>query len=407
MALQTYNIQLRANEHTMQFFSSMLEEHCNVYNECADIIRDNNTPLTLKHVHKEVYRKLRETHPTLPAQTIIKTYKAVMAAFRSIRSNQHENAETPRKKQLSLVLDKRLYSRFDVTGISLSGEVPYKHTRYGFVMYDKAEEMFSRYRTKDPTLFIRNGKLWLAVPFVVPDQPVTSEKATGVDLGCKRLFVTSDGVAFRDKQYLANRRKIRYLRSCLNKRGTKSARRHLRKISRRESNLSRDMQYRAVNHLLRSTDAGILVLEDLSKIKKSTVKSAAGHKRKRHNNRLSQVPFYGFRIKLEAKAPLFGKKVVTVCPAFTSQKDSRTGKKDGTRKGCRYYCKDGMVLDADWNAAVNIAKKGKHPLSNVLPVDGGLLFLSGRAVSTSHTCVNPDGVRPDGSHKPTTSVVGS
>ena len=109
---------------------------------------------------------------------------------------------------------------------------------------------------------------------------------------------------------------------------------------------------------------------------------------------MSQVPFYGFRMKLEAKAPLYGKKVETVNPAFTSQQDCRTGKKTGTRKGCRYYCKDGVVFDADWNAALNIAKKTKHPVSNIPPVDGGLTFLTGRAMSTAQSYVNPTRENP-------------
>ena len=49
-------------------------------------------------------------------------------------------------------------------------------------------------------------------------------------------------------------------------------------------------------------------------------------------------------------------------------------KKDGTRKGCRYYCANGIVLDADWNASINIACR-KHSISFNTPVDGQLNFL--------------------------------
>ena len=71
------------------------------------------------------------------------------------------------------------------------------------------------------------------------------------------------------------------------------------------------------------------------------------------------------------KATLVGKQVVSVSPAFTSQTDSRTNKRDGIRKGCNYVCSDGIVLDADWNAAVNIALRGNHPLSSSeLPLSG-------------------------------------
>ena len=388
MTVQTYIVQIKANENTLRFFKNMLGQQARAYNHCADIIRDQHVPLSLKTIHEAVYTTLRATYPELPAQTIIKTYKSVLSAYRTIRANKHK-ANTPRQKKLSTVIDKRLYANLDVNGIDLTGETPHKRTRYEFMMYGKMRAMFDQYKTKDPTLFIRNDRLYLSVPFEIPEKPVMNDNACGVDLGIKRLFVTSEGKAFKDKSYLRARRNIRYLKSRLQKKGTKSARRHLRALKRREANISKDVQYRAVKQLLGSTSADVIVLEDLSKIKTTTSKNANGHKRKRHNNMMSQVPFYGFRIKLSAKAPLYGKKVETVNPSFTSQKDSRSGKKDGTRNGCRYYCKDGLVLDADWNAAVNIAKKGKHPVSNVLPVDGGVMFLTGRAQSTAPSYVNP------------------
>jgi len=95
------------------------------------------------------------------------------------------------------------------------------------------------------------------------------------------------------------------------------------------------------------------------------------------------MPFYMLLQTLTYKALLKGKKVVTVNPAYTSQNDYRVIKR-GERKGCRYYASDGKVLDADWNASINIAKrysqkkeaKGvKHPISFSLPIDGKLDLL--------------------------------
>ena len=96
---------------------------------------------------------------------------------------------------------------------------------------------------------------------------------------------------------------------------------------------------------------------------------------------MSQVPFYEFKERLTTKATLVGRRVESVSPAYTSQTDSRTGKRDGKRHGCRYYCSDGIVFDADWNAAVNIAKRGKHPFSS------SELPLSGRVSSITQSSV--------------------
>ena len=89
---------------------------------------------------------------------------------------------------------------------------------------------------------------------------------------------------------------------------------------------------------------------------------------------ISQVPFYMFKSILSYKAQLIGKRVETVSPVYTSQTDCTTGKRDGIRKGCRYYSSQGYVLDADWNAAVNIANR-KHPTPFKLPIDGKLNFV--------------------------------
>jgi transposase len=79
------------------------------------------------------------------------------------------------------------------------------------------------------------------------------------------------------------------------------------------------------------------------------------------------------------KAQLLGKKVVTVDPSYTSQNDFR-GILRGERKGCRYYTSDKKVLDADWNAAINIGKRSKLPISFNFPYDGKLNFV-GRSLS--------------------------
>ena len=90
---------------------------------------------------------------------------------------------------------------------------------------------------------------------------------------------------------------------------------------------------------------------------------------------MSQVPFYQLKQILTYKAPLRGKRVETVSPQYTSQMDCRNQSKEGcTRKGCRFYTADGLVFDADWNAAINIANR-HHPTPFCLPLDGRLNFV--------------------------------
>lgn len=359
------------SDSTRNHWLALLRVTKDVFNTCANMVTSAKTPLSLVAVHAQCYNVLREQFPQIPSQGIIRVQKSVLAMLRAIRSNKHKNASVPQKKSLSLQLDKRLYSNLSINGIMLSTGKPLKREQCSFVLYDKVRELFSTCVPKDPTIFARDGRLFLSVPFEVPSLPCKDDTSLGVDLGIKRLFVTSEGKSFVDKAYLKERRKLRYMKRCLQSKGTHSAKRHLKKLSHKERNLSKDMVERACNTLLKSSDASIIVLEDLSKIKVKTSKTKEGHNRTKHNNALSQVPFYLFKERLTHKATLVGKQVVSVSPAYTSQTDSRTNKRDGIRKGCNYICSDGVVFDADWNAAVNIALRANHPLSSSeLPLSG-------------------------------------
>lgn len=371
MNIKTYNIELQMSDSTRNYWMSLLAQTRDAFNTCANMVTSAKTPLSLVTVHAQCYNVLREQFPQVPSQGIIRVQKSVLAMLRSIRGNKHKNASVPQMKSLALQLDKRLYSNFSINGISLSNGKPQKRELCTFVLYDKVRELFSTCVTKDPTIIARNGRLFLSVPFEVQSLPCKDDTAIGVDLGMKRFFVTSEGKSFVDKEYLKQRRKLRYLKRCLQSKGSHSSKRRLNRLSHKERNASKNQVEKACNVLLRSSDASILVLEDLTKIKVKTSKTKEGFKKTRHNNALSQVPFYIFKERLTHKAQLVGKRVETVSPAFTSQTDSRTNKRDGIRQGCNYICSDGIVLDADWNAAVNIALRANHPLSSIeLPLSG-------------------------------------
>lgn len=386
----TYNIPINLSDGDRLFWEQLLNESAKAYDECAERIRTKCIRLDIKAVHDEVYAWLREKHPIIPAQGIIKTYKDVISALRSMKSNRHKTGTTPTKHGLSLRLDKRLYANLDRSGISISGARRGKRSRVTFSLYPKVEEMFSKYTTADPLIFLRDGVFYLSVPFNVPETPVDGSTCIGVDMGMKRFFVTSEGNVFKDKAYADRRRRLRFRKRELKECGTKSAKRKLAMLKHKERNLSKDMCYRAANVLIRSTKASVIVMEDLNKIKQTTSRTKDGYRRKRHNNAISQVPFYKFREILTYKALLSGKRVATVSPVDTSRINSRTGKKDGIRKGCRYRCPDGVVLDADWNASINIGRRSKHPTSSSLPIDGRLNPLS------AGTCqrANRGGVAP-------------
>lgn len=374
----TYNIELKFKDpQDKAKWTNLLSTSREAWNDCAQYLFENDIPLNIKEVHNNVYDWMRKTYDTLPAQAIIRIYKEVIASLRTIKSNKQKPEDPPFRKYLSMRIDKRLYSSLNEDGINLSGIRKGKKIHVGFILFPKVRELFQSCETSDPLVFERDGRLFLSVPFIVPTVPTKNETCIGIDMGIRRFITTSEGKCLIDRAYNGRRRNLRYLKRQLQSKGTKSARKHLKRLRRKEYNSSKNQMYLASKFILNSTKAGIIVMEDLTRIKKETSRTKEGYKKKGHNRRISQVPFYKFREIMTYKAQLAGKRVETVSPTWTSQIDSRTGKRDGIRKGCRYYCSDNQVLDADWNAAVNIGQRSKHPVSKRLPIDGKLL-LTGR-----------------------------
>ncbi len=184
----------------------------------------------------------------------------------------------------------------------------------------------------------------------------------GVDLGIKRIASCSDGRLIKDKKFNAEKRKLRFLKRILQSKGTKPAKKHLRKVKNKEKNKNKNQTHLVANLILK-TNANIIALENLKGIKAKKYKT-------QNKNAISQVPFFELRRILTYKAKNMGKHICLVSPAYTSQIDSISGIKEGIRKGCRFYAKSGLVYDADINAAINIARRSKHPISQGNLLDG-------------------------------------
>lgn len=355
--MKSYNAEISflSNEDKQKILDLLVLEN-KVWNSCSEMVFENKPILGLKTVHKLCYYKLKEAFPTSPSQLIIRVEKDVVSTFQSIKSNKHNISVAPIKKNLSVRLDKRLYALRKNGDIGLT--TLEKRIEIKLKLYPKIKEMFSKYNSLDPLMFERDDKLFLSIPFETPNNTIIVEPiAVGIDLGIKNLATTSEGIIYKDGKYLARKKEIRFLKRILQHKGTKSARRHLKKLRRKESNRTKNMVHHLANAILNDSKGNVIVLEDLSKIKQNTKRG------KKFNNKHSQIPYYMIRQYLEYKAPSFGKKVETVNPRFTSQIDSRTGLKDGVREKGRYIGKDGKVLHADYNASINIAIRSKLPIS--------------------------------------------
>ena len=380
--MKTYNVELTFQDsQDHDFWVKTLERQRKIFNELSPIVFNLPQRNSLKLNHDAVYHIAKQNHPDFPSQFLIKTEQELTANYKTILTNKHKIVKPVEKKNLSLRLDKNCSSKFTDKSIFLISSKQYHRVEAKLKLYPQIEELFQKYKSLDPLIFARNGRLFLSITFDIPEPKAPDSSVLGIDLGMRRLFVTSEGKALSGKEYLKHKQRIRYNKRMLQKANSKSSKKHLKKERRYESNFSKNYVHHVANEIL-NTSKSIIVLEDLTNIKQSTKTHANGQLRTSHNNRMSQVPFFLLKQTLTYKALHKGKCVETVNPAFTSQKDYR-GKASGVRQGCRYYAKDKLVFDADWNASINIAQKfSKHPESLIHPSDGKLSFL-GKLLSTS------------------------
>jgi len=392
----TYGILFDCSEECKNYLRSQLELARECYNYVSSEIFRNNLEYNSVLVHRHTYHPARSLFPGLKSDFVVQIIRTVVSNYRTAKKNRHKIDRAFVCKSPSIQLTRQSYSRLTGTGIALPcGQGRREECR--FRLYPKFEEMARRHPMTAPKLGIRNGELFLSVPFKMegkaPDASGLCPDALGIDLGLRRIATTSDGVAFSDRTYLKARRKVRHLKRRLQQVKSRTAKKHLKRLSRKERNQSKDFCHRLANRLL-ETDKPVLVLEDLKGIKQRTsrkkIQSKTGESieinRTRHNSRMSQVPFFEFLRILSYKAPLAGKRVETVSPEYTSQTDCLTGQRVGKRRGCRFVSST-YVLDADWNAALNIRNRHLgHPRStDVLPYDGRLSVLRGRVHSTTRT----------------------
>lgn len=373
----TYKAKLMFNNQKTQSF--WIEQLCLVrdcYNYSSKIVFDEKLPIGLKSFHNRLYKEQREKFPKLPSQMCIRVYKALLSNYKTVKSNKHKIDEPIQMKHPSIQLDKRLYSKMTRTSFKLGNGQGNKRDDVMFLTYPKFDEMMANYHVCDPTIQYNeeSGEIYGCFPFLNSFPIQANDDCIGVDLGLKRIATLSDGRAYSDKDYIGNRRRIRHNKRMLQskKKHSHSARTKLKKLRRKEANISKNFCHHLANEILK-TDKSIIVMEDLTGIKRTTSRTKDGqYKRTRHNNMMSQVPFYQLKSILTYKAQSLGKRVETVSPEYTSQEDCRTNQRTGKRCGCRYYCNDGIVLDADWNASINIMNRYKHSNSFNLPIDGKL-----------------------------------
>jgi putative transposase len=352
MLVKTVTCKLRVNEETATALAATMALFNTVCNRLSAIAWETKTFRAFA-LHKLAYHSLRAEFG-LPAQLTVRAIAKVCDSYKTNRSLQHVFGP-----QGAVVYDARC---FKLHGVS-AAELTTVHGRFRFSLAHggKQRDQLAADTTGEADLLFRDGSYYLAITVKAKAPPPgdTSGGILGLDLGIVEIATDSEGHAHSGEAVKSVRRRVKRLRSLLQKKGTKAAKRHLKKIKRRQSRFVRD-----VNHCIAKQLVGAavsrqkaLALEDLAGIRER----ASGFNRELRWL-LGNWAFADLGAKIRYKAAEAGLPVVEVDPRNTSRSCSRCGDCDKANRKSQshFHCLQcGLTLNADLNAALNIQARAE------------------------------------------------
>jgi IS605 OrfB family transposase len=205
------------------------------------------------------------------------------------------------------------------------------------------------------SLIFRKNKFFLNIQFKKDMEDVaTNGTFVGVDRGIKKLAVTSNNQFFSGGEIRRISQRYGRLRSRLQKSGTRSAKRHLVRLSGREKRFKADVNHIISKKIIESLNRGdTIVLENLTGIRNQRL-------RKKQRRFINSWNFYQLEQFLKYKGEIAGINIVYVDARYTSLRCSKCGniQKRNRKTQSKFQCGIcGFNLNADLNAARNIRLK--------------------------------------------------
>lgn len=307
-----------------------------------------NKPKNRNEMHKLVYRRIRDCFPELNADLVCQN--GVSRALESLRGVKFKRC--PEGNRLSARYAHSTCTFFESTNV-LSIATINGRKKFDIQIPDWAKERYPVWKFKT-IVITHDDKKGTIVHMVIeiPDVPKSkSNKVLGIDRGVNNIAVCSDGSFFNSKHLRNVKGRYQHQKQTLQSKGTKSAKRKLKRLSGKETRFVRDVNH-CLSKKIANLDFDVFVLEDLKGIKNDKCHTL--------NKRLGSWSPYQFQQFLEYKAEALGKEIVYVKPAYTSQRCSKCGHTEkGNRKGSKFQCREcGHTDNADLNASYNIAKRG-------------------------------------------------
>jgi len=297
------------------------------------------------------YHDIRERHG-LSAQMTVRAIKVAADAQKRLPKGKAA-IFTPRG---AVVYDSRIMSFKGAENVSLwtveaRQLVPIRMGDYQRARMDR--------QRGEADLILRDGVFYLAVTLDAPEpDPMDAVGTLGVDLGIVNLAADSDGEMHSGERVERCRARYAKRRALLQSVGTRSARRRLVKMRRREVRFRRQENHRISKTIVQKAQGTKrrIAVEELTGIRTRTTV------RRPQRSRHSGWAFAQLRQFIEYKAKLAGVAVVAVDPRNTSRTcaECRRCEKANRRNQAEFVCRScGHAAPADTNAACNIASRGE------------------------------------------------
>jgi IS605 OrfB family transposase len=301
-------------------------------------------------LHNKTYP---DTRKYLPSQLAVSARMKATEAIKAVKTRLKKKlkATCPQAKQASIRYDARSYNVWfnhnELSLLTIGGRIKVP------VSVPEYFKQYIGWKRCSADLFIRKNKVFLNIVFSkeVSDPELTG-KVVGIDRGIKKLAVTSENQFFGGGQVKKVSKRYEKIRRALQSCGSKSAKRHLRKISKKENRFRADANHVVTKRIVESLESGtVIALEDLTGIRQNV------RLRKKQRKDLHKWNFFQFEQFLAYKAEARGMTIEHVDARYTSQKCSVCGyiSRSNRQHQAIFKCKHcGFSLNADLNASRNI-----------------------------------------------------
>ncbi len=344
----------------------------NLYNHALEerkrAWKEEKKTITYSHQQSSL-PKLKEKDPSLKlvhSQVLQDCLRRVDNAFQKFFRKE---AKYPKKKKLSK------YSSFTFPQIWMKQKgrlveaikLEKKNSRFAYLHLPKLGKLKIRLHreidwTRAKAVTVKrepSGKWYVCITVETELDEVlreAQEKAVGIDLGVKNLATTSEGEFIEHPKFLQRlekrlkREQKKLSRKEKGSNNWETQRKRVAKIHERIRNARRDFLHKLSRHLVNNYDH--ISFEDLD------IKGLVG------DNKLAKLILdagWGTLITFVTyKAVMAGARVVRVDPSYTTQDCSVCGFRVPKTLADRLHeCPEcGAVMDRDYNASVNILKKG-------------------------------------------------